>query len=78
MKNKLEDMTQEELWQLFPIFFFFYRVEWADWYQEESQSLLCQLPDGLVKRIAHVGSTAIPSIWAKNIVDILLEKASKN
>ena len=77
MKNKLEEMTQEELWQLFPIFLVEHRAEWADWYQEESQSLLCQLPDGLVKRIAHVGSTAIPSIWAKNIVDILLEVGSK-
>ena len=77
MKNKLEEMTQEELWQLLPIFLVEHRAEWADWYQEESQSLLCQLPDGLVKRIAHVGSTAIPGIWAKNIVDILLEVASK-
>ena len=77
MKNKLEEMTQEELWQLLPIFLVEHRAEWADWYQEESQSLLCQLPDGLVKRISHVGSTAIPSIWAKNIVDILLEVASK-
>jgi GrpB-like predicted nucleotidyltransferase (UPF0157 family) len=77
MKNKLEEMTQEELWQLFPIFLVKYRVEWADWYQEESCSLLNQLPEGLVKRIAHVGSTAIPGIWAKNIVDILLEVGIK-
>ena len=77
MKKKLEDMTLEELWKLFPIFLVEHRAEWADWYQEESQSLLSQLPDGLVKRISHVGSTAIPSIWAKNIVDILLEVASK-
>ena len=77
MKKKLEDMTLEELWQLFPIFLVEHRAEWADWYQEESQSLLSLLPDGLVKRISHVGSTAIPSIWAKNIVDILLEVASK-
>ena len=77
MKKKLEDMTLEELWQIFPIFLVEHRPEWADWYQEESQSLLSQLPDGLVKRIAHVGSTAIPGIWAKNIVDILLEVGSK-
>ena len=77
MKKKLEDMTLEDLWQIFPIFLVEHRPEWADWYQEESQSLLSQLPDGLVKRISHVGSTAIPSIWVKNIVDILLEVASK-
>ena len=77
MKKKLEDMTLEELWQLFPIFLVEHRAEWADRYQEESRSLLNQLPEGLVKRISHVGSTAIPGIWAKNIVDILLEVASK-
>ena len=77
MKKKLEDMTLEELWQIFPIFLVEHRPEWADWYQEESRSLLNQLPEGLVKRISHVGSTAIPSIWAKNIVDILLEVGSK-
>lgn len=77
MKKRLEDMTLEELWQLFPIFLVEYRAEWADWYQEESHLLLSQLPEGLVKRISHVGSTAIPAIWAKNIVDILLEVASK-
>lgn len=77
MKKRLEDMTLEELWQLFPIFLVEHREEWADWYQEESRSLLSQLPEGLVKRISHVGSTAIPAIWAKNIVDILLEVASK-
>ena len=77
MKKKLEDMTLEELWQLFPIFLVEHRAEWADWYQEESSFLLSLLPEGLVKRISHVGSTAIPSIWAKNIVDILLEVANK-
>ena len=77
MKKKLDDMTLEELWQLFPIFLVEHRAEWADRYQEESRSLLNQLPEGLVKRISHVGSTAIPGIWAKNIVDILLEVASK-
>ena len=77
MNKQLEEMTLEELWQLFPIFLVEHQSEWADWYQEESHSLYSQLPEGLVKRISHVGSTAIPSIWAKNIVDILLEVASK-
>lgn len=77
MNKQLEEMTLEELWQLFPIFLVEHRSEWADWYQEERYSLYSQLPEGLVKRISHVGSTAIPSIWAKNIVDILLEVASK-
>ena len=31
------------------------------------------LDANVIKRIEHIGSTAIPNIWAKNIVDILLE-----
>ena len=31
------------------------------------------LPGGRIKRISHVGSTAIRGIWAKPIVDILVE-----
>ena len=27
----------------------------------------------VIKRIEHIGSTRYPNIWAKNIVDILLE-----
>lgn len=77
MKKKLEDMTLEELWQLFPIFLVEHREEWADWYQEESQQLLKLLTKDRIKRISHIGSTIIPNIWAKNIVDILLEVANR-
>lgn len=73
MKKKLEDMSQEERWQLFPIFLVEHQEEWASWYQEESLSLASLLPKGIIKQISHVGSTVIPTIWAKNIVDILIE-----
>ena len=31
MAKSLEDMTLEELWQLFPIFLREHLVEWTDW-----------------------------------------------
>lgn len=31
------------------------------------------LPSKSIKRISHIGSTAISNIWAKDIVDMLLE-----
>lgn len=71
MGKKLSEMTLEELWQLFPIFLTEHRTCWADWYQEEAAALQACVPQAV--RISHIGSTAIEGIWAKPIVDILLE-----
>ena len=73
MKKKLEEMSLEELWQLFPIFLVEHKSEWKDWYELEKANLIKILGANVIKRIEHIGSTAIPNIWAKNIVDILLE-----
>ena len=73
MIKKLEEMSLEELWQLFPIFLVEHKPEWKDWYESEKASLKKILGANVIKRIEHIGSTAIPNIWAKNIVDILLE-----
>lgn len=66
-------MTNEELWRLFPISLTAHKSEWATWYADEYESLADTLPMAEIVRISHVGSTAIPGIWAKNIVDILVE-----
>lgn len=71
MGKPLSDMTLEELWQLFPIFLTPHQDVWKDWYQEEAALLQSLLPPGA--HIHHIGSTAIPGIWAKPIVDILVE-----
>ena len=73
MIKKLEEMSLEELWQLFPIFLVEHKPEWKDWYESEKANLKKILGANVIKRIEHIGSTAIPNIWAKNIVDILLE-----
>lgn len=64
-------MSLEELWQLFPIFLTEHQDCWKTWYDEEEQMLKSALPSSA--RISHIGSTAIPSIWAKPIIDILVE-----
>jgi len=71
MGQSRSDMTLEELWQLFPIFLTPHQDVWKDWYQEEAAILQTMLPP--TARIHHIGSTAIPGIWAKPIVDILVE-----
>lgn len=73
LSKKLEDMSLEELWQLFPIFLVKHNKEWADWYDEEATAILSLIPAKYIVRIFHIGSTAVQNIWAKNIVDILLE-----
>lgn len=71
MGKSLSDMTLEELWQLFPIFLTPHQEVWRTWYQEEADLLQKMLPTSAC--IHHIGSTAIPGIWAKPIVDILVE-----
>ena len=73
LSKKLEDMSLEELWQLFPIFLVKHNKEWADWYDEEATAILSLIPAKYIVRISHIGSTAVQNIWAKNIVDILFE-----
>lgn len=71
MRKKVSEMSLEELWQLFPIFLTKHQDDWKEWYLEEETLLKQILPQ--VDRISHIGSTAISTIWAKPIIDILVE-----
>lgn len=73
MGKNLAEMTLEELWQLFPVFLTGHKAFWADWYKEEEVSLKRILRGEEVVRISHIGSTSIAGIWAKPIIDILVE-----
>lgn len=73
MSKKLSEMSLEELWQLFPIMLTEHKSYWKDWYTEEVDMLKGILPAGQVVRISHIGSTAVAGIWAKPIIDILVE-----
>lgn len=45
--------------------------------QGRKRRLEVLLGAGRVKRVSHIGSTAVSGIWAKNIIDILLEVPDK-
>ncbi len=75
MSKKLTDMTLEELWQLFPIRLAPHDACWPKWFEDERDILTDILHDFIGLRITHVGSTAIPAIMAKPIIDILVEVA---
>lgn len=70
-QKNLSELSLEELWQLFPIVLTAHQECWTDWYQEERELLKEQLP--YAERISHIGSTAVNGIWAKPIIDILVE-----
>lgn len=73
MGKKLSEMTLEELWELFPITLVEHKEYWKDYYCEMEEYLSCKLAECKIVRMSHVGSTAIDNIWAKDIVDILVE-----
>ena len=71
MGKKLSEMSLEELWLLFSIFLEEHKDCWKEWCREEEYLLKNAFSSD--ERISHIGSTAIPSIWSKPVVDILLE-----
>ncbi|MFH1023520.1 MAG: GrpB family protein [Planctomycetota bacterium] len=52
-----------------------YDPRWPELFQQEKEHLLKCLPRDLVRRVEHFGSTAVPGLPAKPIVDILVEVA---
>lgn len=73
MRKTLTEMTLKELWELFPIFLVPHSEKWIEYYSEMKDFLCNILSDFQIRRISHIGSTAVKNIWAKNIVDILIE-----
>ncbi len=53
-----------------------YSPEWPRLFLEEKEHLLTCLPRELIGRIEHFGSTAVPGLAAKPIIDMLVEVAS--
>ena len=73
MRKELSEMTLEELWELFPIFLVAHDDRWEESFHEIRKTLTGLLSDQPVDRISHIGSTAIRGVWAKNIIDVMIE-----
>ncbi len=50
-----------------------YDPDWPESFRKEKEYLLSYLPNDLIRRIEHFGSTAVPGLAAKPIVDMLAE-----
>jgi len=53
-----------------------YNPVWPRMFQDEKEHLLTCLPNNLIRRIEHFGSTAVPNLAAKPIIDMLVEVTS--
>lgn len=73
MGKELSEMSLEELWELFPIVLVAHNDKWNVIYDEIESFLKIALSECPIERISHIGSTAISGIWAKDIVDVLIE-----
>lgn len=69
----LIEMTNKELWQLFPIMLEDHNSAWKQWYVEEETQLLQIVGQENIKRMSHIGSTAVEGLIAKPTIDILVE-----
>lgn len=73
MSKELSDMTNEELWALFPIIIEEHNEIWKINYIKEKELIEKQIGKQMIKRINHYGSTSVPNLLAKPTIDILLE-----
>ena len=53
-----------------------YNPAWSEMFRHEAAHLRACLPHRLIGRIEHIGSTAVPGLAAKPIIDILAEVTS--
>ena len=72
--KSLEQRIQEAIREKISIVPF--NPEWSNLFQKEAEFLHNKLPKSLVIRIEHFGSTAVPNLAAKPVIDILVEVSS--
>lgn len=75
--KKLQDLTLQELYELFPIELKEYNEDYPNWFIEKRNELFHQLGSFDIT-ITHIGSTAITGIISKPIIDILCEVYMKD
>ena len=67
LEDRIKRVLQEDV-SIVP-----YDPAWPRMFEEEKKHLVDCLPQDLIRRIEHFGSTAIPGLAAKPIVDVLVE-----
>lgn len=73
MTKTLDEMTNEELWELFPIIISKHDPNWNEKYLQEKVIIEESIGIKNIARISHIGSTSVPNLLAKPTIDILIE-----
>lgn len=73
MNKPLNEMSNEELWRLFPIVLSEHIPKWKENYLTEKMMIVQAVGIQYIVRINHYGSTSVPNLIAKPTIDILLE-----
>jgi GrpB-like predicted nucleotidyltransferase (UPF0157 family) len=69
LQQRIQRLTREDV-AVVP-----YDPRWPELFRLEKAHLLSCLPADLVRRIEHFGSTAVPGLAAKPVIDMLVEVA---
>lgn len=67
LEQRIQRLVREEV-AIVP-----YNPAWPESFRCEKEHLLSCLPKDLIRRIEHFGSTAVPGLSAKPVIDILVE-----
>jgi GrpB-like predicted nucleotidyltransferase (UPF0157 family) len=67
LEQRIRRVTQEDV-AIAP-----YDSRWPELFRREKEHLLSCLPNDLIRRVEHFGSTAVPGLAAKPVVDLLVE-----
>src|SRR5262245_25521592 len=69
LEERIDRVTREDV-AVVP-----YDPLWPELFRQEKGHLLSRLPADLVRRVEHFGSTAVPGLAAKPVIDMLVEVA---
>lgn len=78
MKKTLYDLTKEDWNTLFPIELVPHNPNWKGTYEKEQQRIMDHMAPGIILRMEHFGSSAIPAIKSKPYIDILIGVSPTN
>ena len=70
LEQRIEEAIREEI-SIAP-----YDPEWPNLYEKQAVFLRGKLPQSVVIKIEHFGSTAIPGLAAKPVIDVLVQVSS--
>lgn len=73
MKKQLNEMSNIELGELFPVIISEPDPDWPAIFEREKEKILASLGKHNILSIEHIGSTAVPNLKAKPTIDILIE-----